>query len=160
MSDIDPDIHYDNDEQYYNENSFNKVFKDCNELLLIHLNIRSVPAHFSLLKAQFDCLSLKFKLINFYETAINNCHTCFKNPGYVLEQDFRPKRKGDGVALYIANTVQYKVRLDINIGGDTNLLLVEIEQIYLKAKYSVIIGCIYRSPVYSLKLLNEFYFVN
>ena len=36
LSDIDPDIHYDNsvDAQYYNENSFNKVFKDCNELSL------------------------------------------------------------------------------------------------------------------------------
>ena len=49
LSDIDPDIHYNKcvDTQYYNENSFNKVFKDSNELSLMHLNIRSVPAHFS-----------------------------------------------------------------------------------------------------------------
>ena len=56
LSDIDPDIHYNNcvDTQYYNENNFNKVFKDSNELSLMHLNIRSVPTHFSLFRAQLD----------------------------------------------------------------------------------------------------------
>ena len=94
LSDIDPDIHYNNrvDAQYYNENSFNKVFKDCNELSLIHLNIRSVPAHFSHFRAQLDLLSVKFKIIALCETAINNCHTCYNIPGYALEQDFRLKK--------------------------------------------------------------------
>ena len=53
LSDIDPDIHYSNsvNAQYYNESNFSKVFKDGNELSLIHLNIRSVPAHFSQFRA-------------------------------------------------------------------------------------------------------------
>ena len=77
MSDIDPDIHYDNnvDAQHYNENSFNKVFKGSNELSMIHLNIRSVPGHFSRFRAQLDLLSVKLKIIALCETAINNCHT-------------------------------------------------------------------------------------
>ena len=65
FSDIDPGIQYNNsvDAQYYTENSFNKVFKDSNELSLIHLNIRSVPAHFNQFRAQLDFLSVKFKII-------------------------------------------------------------------------------------------------
>ena len=45
LSDIDPDIHNNNysDSQYYNENSFNNVFKQSkNQLSVIHLNIRSI----------------------------------------------------------------------------------------------------------------------
>ena len=56
-------------------------------------------------RAQLDLLSVKFRIIALCETAINNCHTCYNIPGYALEQDFRPKRKGGGVALYIANTL-------------------------------------------------------
>ena len=87
LSDIDPDIHYDNsvNAQYYNENSFNKVFnKDCNELSLIHLNIRSVPAHFSQFRAQLYLFSVNFKIIVLCETAINNCHTCYNIHGYAF----------------------------------------------------------------------------
>ena len=67
LSDIDPDIHYNNcvDAQYYNENSFNKVFRNSNELSLMHLNIKSVPAHFSQLRAQLDLLSVNLKLLLF-----------------------------------------------------------------------------------------------
>ena len=161
LSDIDPDIHYNNcvDAQYYNENSFkfNKVFRNSNELSLMHLNIRSVPAHFSQLRAQLDLLSVKFKIIALCETAINDCHTCYNIPGYTLEQDIRPTRKGGGVALYIANTLQYKVRSDLNISGETNSIFVEIDKRYLKAKYNTIIGCIYRPPSYKLKSFNELF---
>ena len=157
LSDIDPDIHYNNcvDAQYYNENSFNKVFKDSNELSLMHLNIRSVPAHFSQFRAQLDLLSIRFKVIALSETAINSYHTCYNIPSYTIEQDFRPKRKGGGVALYIANTLKYTPRSDLSIGGDTNSIFVEIDKSDLKTKYNIVIGCIYRPPSYSLKSFND-----
>ena len=100
-------------------------------------------------------LSVKFKVIALCETAINDCHTCYNIPGYTLEQDFRPTRKGGGAALYTANTLQYKVRSDLNIGGETNSIFVEIDKRYLKTKYNTIIGCIYRPPSYKLKSFNE-----
>ena len=96
-------------------------------------------------------LSVKFKIIALCETAINDCHTCYNISGYTLEQDFRPTRKGGGVALYTANTLQYKVRSDLSIGGETNSIFVKIGKRYLKAKYNTIIGCIYRPPSYKLK---------
>ena len=79
----------------------------------------------------------------------------FNIPGYTLEQDFRLTRKSGGVALYIANTLHYKVRSDLNIGGETNSIFVEINKRYLKTKYNTIIGCIYRPPSYKLKSFNE-----
>ena len=73
LSEIDPNIHHNNlaDSQYYNENNFNTVFKQSNELSIIHLNIRSVPANFSQLRAQLDTLYVNFKIIALSETAIN-----------------------------------------------------------------------------------------
>ena len=101
LSDIDPEIHNNNctDTSYYSENTFNNVFKQSNELSILHLNIRSIPANFSQFRAQLDTLSINFKIIALSETAINNHHTCYNMPGYTVEQDFRPKRKGRGVAL-------------------------------------------------------------
>ena len=72
---------------------FNKVFKDGNELSFIHLNIRSVPAHFCQFKAQLDLLSLKFKVIALSETAINSYHTSYNIPGYTMEQGYRSKKR-------------------------------------------------------------------
>ena len=90
---------------------------------MIHLNIRSVPAHFSQFRAQLDLLSLKLKVIALSETAINSSHTSYNIPGYTMEQDYRSKRKGSGVALYIINTLQYNIRPDLCIGGDTHSIL-------------------------------------
>ena len=45
------------------KNSFNNVFKQTNELSIVHLNIRSVPANFSQLRAQLDSLYVNIKII-------------------------------------------------------------------------------------------------
>ena len=127
LSDIDPDIHHNNcgNSKYYNEYSFNNVFKKSNELSIFHLNIRSIPANFSKLRAQLDTLHINFKIIALSETAINNHDTAFNIPGYNVEQDFRPKRKSGGVALFIANNLQYRIRADLQLGENTNSIFVE-----------------------------------
>ena len=101
---IDPDIHNNNysDSHYYKDNRFNNVFKQSkDQLSVIHLNIRSIPANLTQFRAHLDTLRMNFKIIALSETAINSHHTCCNIPGYTIEQDFRPKRKGGGVALYI-----------------------------------------------------------
>ena len=111
LSDIDPDIHHNNcgNSKYYNEYSFNIEFKKSYELSIFHLNIRSIAANFSKLRAQLDILHINFKIIALSETAINDHDTAFNILGYNVEQDFRPKRKGGGVALYITNSLQYSI---------------------------------------------------
>ena len=158
LSDIDPDIHNNNysDSHYYKENSFNNVFKQSkDQLSVIHLNIRSIPANLTQFRAHLDTLSINFKIIALSETAINSHHTCYNIPGYTIEQDIRPKRKSGGVALYIDSTLQYTVRNDLNLGDNTNSIFVEIDRNQLKSKYNTIIGCIYRPPSYSLQSFND-----
>ena len=98
---------------------------------------------------------MNFKIIALSETAINSHHTCYNIPGYTIEQDFRPKRKSGGVALYIDSNLQYTVRSDLNLGDNTNSIFVEIDRNQLKSKYNTVIGCIYRPPLYSLQSFND-----
>ena len=58
-----------------------------------------------------------------------------------IEQDFRSKRKGGGVAFYIDSNLQNKVRNDLNLGDNTNSIFVEIDRNQLKSKYNTVIGC-------------------
>ena len=83
LSDIDPDIHNNNfaDTSYYSENTFNNVFKQSNELSILHLYIKSIPANFSQFKAQLNTLSINFKIIALSETTINNHSTCYNMTG-------------------------------------------------------------------------------
>ena len=157
LSDIDPDIHHNNcgNSKYYNEYSFNNEFKKSYELSIFHLNIRSIAANFSKLRAQLDTLHINFKIIALSETAINDHDTALNIPGYNVEQDFRPKRKGGGVTLYIANSLQYSIRADLQVGENTNSIFVKIDRTHLNSKYNTIIGCIYRPHSYSLKSFNE-----
>ena len=71
LNDIDPDTNYLNDvnnnisSNYYNEHSFNTKFQNNDNLSFIHLNIRSVPLHFSELLCYLDTLIINFKIIAF-----------------------------------------------------------------------------------------------
>ena len=86
LSDVDPDIHYNSytDLQYYNENSFNKVFKQSDELSVIHLNIKSIPANLAQFGAQLETLLVTFKIIALSETVISSHHICYNIPGYAV----------------------------------------------------------------------------
>ena len=75
-------------------------------------------------RAQLDTLHINFKIDALSETAINDHDTAFNIPGYNVEQDFRPKRRGGGVALYIANSLQ--------------ILNTELEQIYRLEKTQIL----------------------
>ena len=39
--------------------------------------------------------------------------------------DYRPKRKGGGVSLYIHSLLQYKPRKDLQLGGDVNSIFIK-----------------------------------
>ena len=91
------------------------------------------------INSHHTCYNIPGYTIALSETAINSHHTCYNIPGYTIEQDFRPKRKGGGVALYIDSNLQYKVRNDLNLGDNTNSIFVEFGRNQLKSKYNTII---------------------
>ena len=108
------------------------------QLSVFHLKIRSIPANLTQFRAHLDTLSMNFKIIALSETAINSHHPYYNIPGYSIEQNFRPKRKGGGVALYIDSNLQYKVRNYLNFGDNTNSIFVEIDRNQLKSKYNTV----------------------
>ena len=63
--------------EYYNEMSFNNTFLDNQNLSLLHLNIRSVPLHFTECLSYLDTLNVNFKIIALSETAINSHHAIY-----------------------------------------------------------------------------------
>ena len=58
---------------------------------ILHLDIRSVPLHFSEFLCYLDTLDLEFKIIALSETGINNHHAVYNIPHYNLEMDHRHK---------------------------------------------------------------------
>ena len=99
--------------EYYDETIFNQSFRKTSNFSLIHLNIRSVPLHFTEFMSYLDTLDIDFKIIAFSETAINSSHINYNIPNYNVEINFRNKKKGGGVSLYIQNQLQYKLRNDL-----------------------------------------------
>ena len=54
-----------------------------------------------------DTLDIGFKIIALSEIAINSSHINYNTPNYNVEINFRKKKKGGGVRLYIQNQFQY-----------------------------------------------------
>ena len=159
LCDIDPDINYLNtcnlmNSEYYNETTFNNTFNRNTNLSMFHLNIRSVPLHFSELLAYLDVLDIDFNIIALSETAINSTHALYNIPNYNVEMNYREKKRGGGVSMYINNILQYKLRNDLQLGGDVNSVFIEILKTSIMTKHNVICGCVYRPPFMSLKTFN------
>ena len=124
-------------------------------LSILHLNIRSVPLHFSEFLCYLDTLDLEFKIIALSETGINNHHVVYNITHYNLEMDHRQKRRGGGVSLYIHNILQYKIRKDLVIGDVVNSVFIEIIRSSTNTKHNVIYSCVYRPHFMSVKFFNK-----
>ena len=96
-----------------------------------------------------------FKVIGLSETAINETSIRYDIPRYNCEIDFRSARKGGGVSLYILDTLQYKLRNDLQLGGEVNSVFNEIFKASSNTKRNIVCGCVYRPPSMSLVKFNE-----
>ena len=160
LHDIDPDYNYFNaintvNSEYYNESSFNRNYGNSSNFSIFHLNIRSVISHFRELLGYLDTLDNMFKVIGLSETAINETSISYDIPSYNCEIDFRSARKGGGVSLYILDTLQYKLRNDLQLGGEVNSVFIEIFKTSSNTKRNIVCGCVYRPPSMSLVKFNE-----
>ena len=87
--------------------SINHLEKTSN-FSLIHLNIRSVPLHFTEFISYLDTLDIDFKIIAFSETAINSSHIKYNIPNYNVEKNLEI-RKRVVVSVYI-----FRINFNIN----------------------------------------------
>ena len=63
--------------------------------------------------------------------------------------------RGGGVSLYILDTLQYKLRNDLQLGGEVNSVFIEIFKASSNTKRNIVCGCVYRPPSMSLVKFNE-----
>ena len=95
------------DTPYFSEQLFRDKYGKNTNLSMLHLNVRSVPDHFLGLISFLDNLTIELKIIALSETWIKPYHIDYNMPHYSLEQDYRPKKRGGGVCLYIPSFPVY-----------------------------------------------------
>ena len=98
---------------------------------MLHLNIRSIPDHFLQLTSLLNNLNIELKIVAISETWIKPFHINYNIPNYNIEQDFRLQKRGGGVSLYLHSVIQYKLRNDLKLGNNpelVNSVFVEIEK--------------------------------
>ena len=164
LGNIYPDIHYFSannmlkNTPYYNDNTFQTKFGKNQQFSMFHLNILSTPDHFSELTSLLINLETEIKVIAISETWLKPSNINFNIHNYNMEQEIRPKKRVGGVALYLHNVLQYKVRNDLRIGSDPesiNSIFVEIDKSCVVLTRHIIVGCVYRPPWFDLSQFNE-----
>ena len=169
--DNDPDTNfYSNsfDCEYYTEISFNNMLAEIknrlnfniyndrnsfsNNLSFLHLNIRSIKNKIDNFSNFLGRLNIKFPVIGISETWLDDSFHCVDIPGYNFLHKHRNNRTDGGVALYLADYLNFKLREDLgftnNKGAES--LFIEINR---RNEKNVIVGIVYRPPDQNL---NEF----
>ena len=113
---------------------------------IIHVNIRSLPAHGDEFVAYLDTLKLKFDCICFSESWLNaNRHIDDLFPNYNAFHSMRePGSRGGGTSIYIHNKYVATHMVDLSCN------LEHIECVFIKIKFpesNLVIGSCYRKPI-------------
>lgn len=123
---------------------------DDTDFTLIHLNSRSLQKNFTKVISSLYASSVNFNLIGVSETWTNSKNdnsTLYNIDGYnsiFQNREFSPGHEGGGVALYIKNNLQYKIRQDLMSTNPAiyESLFCEVGTVSKKS----IVGVIYRPP--------------
>ena len=107
------------------------------------------------LQVFLDCLHHDFSIIGISESwfkPTTDAHL-FNLPGYSLVNICRSDSIGGGVAFYINDSIEYKLRCDLS-GSKPGYESIFIEVVDSKNKH-ILIGCVYRAPGYEVKSFYE-----
>ena len=126
---------------------------------ILHLNIRSKNKNFEAFREFYESLDINFSIICFSETWENDSNfdknSSFKIEGYNPIHQIRKNRKGGGIAIFIRNSLLYKIRDDLSINcDDIESLSIEIVNDHTK---NIIINVVYRPPDGDLSISETFF---
>jgi hypothetical protein len=158
--DIDPDEflynHLGNqDSNYYLEDEFNAMISNTSlatNFSLIHINARSLVKNLNQLLLYLESLVHKFTIIAVSETWGNDYNDqLFNIPGFTCVCKNRVGRSGGGVALFIANSVSFTPRHDLNLNANDSFecIFVDVTNAQFGTKT---VGAVYRPPDTNLDL--------
>ena len=95
---------------------FKNAYKDINGISLFHLNINSLAKHFDNLGTLLKQLGHKFKIIAITETRISSegipHNLDIPNYSCIIT---KTEAAADGTAIYIHDSIIFKVRKDLNM---------------------------------------------
>lgn len=145
---------------YYVSDDLSSVFEIPDSLKIFSQNIQSLNAKFNEFKVYFEgCLKSVFSIICLQETwlAEDSDLSLLQLNGYNLISKGRASSRHGGVAIYLKETVKYKV---LPISSQANIwdgLFIEIEiENFSTSKKKIIIGNIYRPPRDNVNNYNIF----
>ena len=168
LIDSDPDINFFRhvgschvSSDYYLEDAFNDKCQQKSispdNFSVIHLNIHSAQNKMCEFELYLKSLHVNFSIIAITETWFNDSnHDLYGLNGYQMVDDYRQSRRGGGVALYIRNSVVYKLRNDLDVFNENmECKFVEIDKCNFETSKHIVVGVVYRPPNTDLDIFNS-----
>lgn len=163
-NDIDPDMNFynvncfnSNDSLYYLECEFNQMYlsKSNSGLSIIHLNCRSLLAHFNNIENYLLSLKNTFDIIALSETWLKDSQDIkqFNMDGFTIYSNPRKHKCGGGVAIYVNENFDCNLNVDLTSCIENCMESIAVE-IKLSRDKSLLVQCIYRAPNTDLELFN------
>ena len=151
----------DNSCNYYEISEMKDNIPTCQyDFRVMHYNIRSMPKNFESFKmklAELDDEGFNFDFILLCETFLSDKnYKLFNIDGYSKIEKHRKTMQHGGVALFISNSYQFKVREDLSIFNEGQFESIFIE-VSMNNEKSIIVGEIYRVPNSDQKEFLESY---
>ena len=122
---------------------------------MFHFNINTLQYHFDELQTFLSNCPIDFQILGISVSRLKSnisTTTNTKLPGFNNEH-MPTKSANGGALLYIKDTINYKLRPDLNVEKEKELESIFIE-ILQKTSQNIIIGCIYRHPCMHSKAFN------
>ena len=145
--------------KYYTPEEFKQLSFFSTELLVLHLNMSSLPFHIDDLHSFLANLSTKPSIFGITESRLKQDNPCLINisiPGYDLEHTDTESANG-GSLLYISKNLNYIRLSDLALYKAKELESVFVEIDLPKRKRNLVVGCIYRHPCMNTDEFNTQY---
>ena len=138
----------------------NICYSGDNDFSILHFNSRSLNKNFDYIHDFISGIDHTFTVIAVSETWFTDDNTDLCNiENYVLISAPRGSRRSGGSALYVHNSVSYRVRDDLKLTINSDLNIDHSESVFIELfnsfKKNVIIGNIYRAHGTDLNLFVD-----
>ena len=154
FNEIYPQLNHDDQSNYYDIDTFNKIKYTSNEdLTIIHLNIRSLSRNFDAVHTLFCALVLKFDIICFTESWLtDSTKSLYTFENYRSFHSLRTNDAHGGVSVYVRDCFNVQELSHISVS------LPFIESLFLKICYEskqLTIGTIYKPPSVNYSVFTD-----
>ena len=152
LSEIDPDLNMlfnmndtiKNSSRYFETSHFRTSFhKYKHYFSILNANMRGMATNLDKLNLFIEDLDYTFPIIGITETWLKSHNV---DGHFINEYDIRLNRTGGGVSLFVANSLMYTRRKDIQLNSIFNSIILDIDKSDINSKRNVSVIIVYRPP--------------